>query len=131
MQMVDQESRRMIWEREELGGLLEKLYRLKTDDKYGLYTLLSHYDTEILLYVMAKVNNEKIKRMISNYFTNLKSTKVMLSGKDLKGMGVKPGPIYKEIFDSLLRARLDNSIRTKDDEAGFVKEMFASHMRRQ
>jgi tRNA nucleotidyltransferase (CCA-adding enzyme) len=128
MQMMDQESRRMIWEREELGGLLEKLYRLRTDDKYGLYTLLSHYDTEILLYMMAKVNNEKIKRMISNYFTKLKSTKVMLSGKDLKGMGVKPGPIYKEIFDSLLKARLNNSVRTKDEEAGFVKEMFASHM---
>jgi tRNA nucleotidyltransferase (CCA-adding enzyme) len=130
MQMVDQESRRMIWEREELGGLLEKLYRLKSDDKYGLYTLLSHYDTEILLYMMAKVNNEKIKRMISNYFTKLKSTKVLLRGKDLKGMGVKPGPIYKEIFDSLLRARLNNSIRTKDEEAGFVKKMFASHMGR-
>ena len=128
MQMMDQESRRMIREREELGGLLEKLYRLRTDDKYGLYTLLSHYDTEILLYMMAKVNNEKIKRMISNYFTKLKSTKVMLSGKDLKGMGVKPGPIYKEIFDSLLKARLNNSVRTKDEEAGFVKEMFANHM---
>jgi tRNA nucleotidyltransferase (CCA-adding enzyme) len=128
MQMVDQESRRMIWEREELGEFLEKLYRLKTEDKYGLYTLLSHYDTEILLYMMARVNNEKIKRMISNYFTKLKNTKIMLSGKDLKGMGVKPGPIYKEIFDSLLKARLNNLIRTKDDEAGFVKEMFENHL---
>jgi tRNA nucleotidyltransferase (CCA-adding enzyme) len=130
MQMVDQESRRMIWEREELGEFLEKLYRLKTEDKYGLYTLLSHYDTEILLYMMARVNNEKIKRMISNYFTKLKNTKIMLSGKDLKGMGVKPGPIYKEIFDSLLKARLNNLIRTKDDEAGFVKEMFENHLER-
>jgi tRNA nucleotidyltransferase (CCA-adding enzyme) len=80
--------------------------------------------------MMARVNNEKIKRMISNYFTKLKNTKIMLSGKDLKGMGVKPGPIYKEIFDSLLKARLNNLIRTKDDEAGFVKEMFENHLER-
>jgi tRNA nucleotidyltransferase (CCA-adding enzyme) len=128
MQMVDQESREMIRQREKMGGLLEKLYRMRADDNYELYTLLSHYDTESLLYIMARVNTEKIKRMISNYFTKLKGTKVMLRGKDLKGMGVKPGPVYKEIFDSLLKARLNNSIRTKEEEAGLVKEMFGSHM---
>jgi tRNA nucleotidyltransferase (CCA-adding enzyme) len=52
----------------------------------------------------------------------------MLRGKDLKGMGVMPGPVYKEIFDSLLKARLNNLIRTKEEEAGLVKEMFGSHM---
>ena len=128
MQMVDHESREMIRQRERMGGLLEKLYRLKTDDNYELYTLLSHYDTEILLYMMARVNTEKIKRLISNYFTKLKGTKVMLRGKDLKDMGVKPGPVYKEIFDSLLKARLNNVIRTKEEEAGLVKEMFGRHM---
>ena len=49
MQMVDQESRAMIRQREKMGGLLEKLYRLRADDNYELYTLLFHYDTEILL----------------------------------------------------------------------------------
>ena len=128
MQMVDQESRKMIWDREEMGGVLEKLYRLKVDDNYEIYTLLSHYDTEILLFMMARLNIEKTKRMISNYFTKLKGTRVMLKGKDLKHMGVKPGPIYREIFDGLLKARLNNLISTKDEEAGFVKEMFGSHM---
>ncbi len=128
MQMVDQESSEMIRARGKMGGVLEKLYRMRADDNYELYTLLCHYDTEILLYMMARVNTEKIKRMISNYFTKLKGTKVMLKGKDLKGMGVKPGPVYKEIFDTLLKARLNNSIRTKEEEAGLVKEMFGSHM---
>ncbi len=130
MQMVDQESRRMISEREEVGGLLERLHRLNTNDNYEIYTLLCHYDTEILLYLMAKANSEKIKRMISNYFTKLKGTKVILRGKDLKGMGFKPGPLYKEIFESLLKARLNNLVGTKDDEIGFVNETFGSHMGR-
>jgi tRNA nucleotidyltransferase (CCA-adding enzyme) len=128
MQMVDQESRKMISEREEAGGVLEKLYKFNSDDNYKLYILICHYDTEILLYMMAKAHNERIKRMISNYFTKLKGTKVMLKGKDLKGMGFKPGPLYKEIFDSLLKARLNNLISTKDEEAGFVKEMFGRHI---
>ena len=128
MQMVDHESRRMIMQREEMGGMLEKLYRLSPEDNYGLYTLLRHYDTEILLYMMAKVNNEKIKRMISHYFTKLKGTKIVLKGKDLKKMGFKPGPVYKEIFDSLLKAKLNNLVGTKDEEAGFVKERYGTHM---
>jgi tRNA nucleotidyltransferase (CCA-adding enzyme) len=128
MQMVDQKSRKMIWDRGEMGGVLEKLYRLEVDDNYEIYTLLSHYDTEILLYMMARLNIEKTKRMISNYFTKLKGTRVMLKGKDLKHMGVKPGPIYREIFDGLLKARLNNLISTKDEEAVFVKEMFGSHL---
>jgi tRNA nucleotidyltransferase (CCA-adding enzyme) len=126
--MVDQKSRKMIWDRGEMGGVLEKLYRLEVDDNYEIYTLLSHYDTEILLYMMARLNIEKTKRMISNYFTKLKGTRVMLKGKDLKHMGVKPGPIYREIFDGLLKARLNNLISTKDEEAVFVKEMFGSHL---
>ena len=128
MQMLDQESRKMISEREEAGVVLEKLYKISSDNNYELYTLLCHYDTEILLYMMAKAHNEKIKRMISNYFTKLRGTKVMLKGKDLKGMGFKPGPLYKEIFDSLLKARLSNLISTKDEESGFVKEMFGRHI---
>ena len=77
--------------------------------------------------MMAKANNEKTKRLISNYFTRLKGTKIMLQGKDLKGMGIKPGPLYKEIFNSLLKAKLDNLISTRDDEVRFVKETFGRH----
>ena len=130
MQMVDQESRRMVSEREAVGGLLERLHRLNANENYEIYTLLYHYDTEVLLYLMAKANSERIKRMISNYFTKLKGTKVILRGKDLKGMGFKPGPLYKEIFESLLKARLNKLVGTKEDEVGFVKETFGSHMGR-
>ena len=64
-------------------------------------------------------NPEKIKRMISTYFTKLKGTKVKLKGKDLKDMGFQPGLLYKEIFNSLMEARLNNFVSTKKDEIRF------------
>ena len=128
MQMEDLESRKMISQRLKVNSALEKLNRLKGDKNYELYTLLSQYDTDVLLYMMAKINKENIKRLISNYFTKLKGTKVMLNGKDLKGMGFQPGPLYKEIFDSLLEARLTSLISTKKDEVRFVKETFDRHL---
>lgn len=124
MQMFDQESQRLISQRLGVNETLDNLFKLTGNDNYALYTLLSHYDTEILLYMLARANSEKIKRLISNYFTKLRDTKVLLSGKDLKGMGFRPGPIYRDIFTSILEARLNQRVNTKQDEVDFVTQQF-------
>ena len=72
--------------------------------------------------MMAKVTNKRIKQLISNYFIKLKGTKTQLRVKDLVDMGLKPGPIFKEIFDHLLEARLNNLVKTKEDEIKFVRD---------
>ncbi|MFC1535313.1 CBS domain-containing protein [Thermodesulfobacteriota bacterium] len=128
MQMNDLESRDMIVQRLDVNKVLDKLYGLTGDNHYRVYTLLSQYDTEILLFMMAKVNNEKIKRLISNYFTKLKGAKVKLKGRDLKKMGFKPGPLYKEILSNLLEARLHGRVNTKEEEIMLVKEKFEGHL---
>ncbi len=118
--MVDIKSRKMLSQREKMGRMLNDLINF-SGDNYQLYTMLSSYDTESLLYMMASANSEKIKRLISRYFTKLKGTSIQLGGKDLKAMGFKPGPIYKKIFDRLLEARLNNRIKTKEEEVSFVE----------
>ncbi|MBW1803434.1 MAG: CBS domain-containing protein, partial [Deltaproteobacteria bacterium] len=128
LQMVDMENRRMIAQRQHVNAVLDRLYRTNENDHYELYTLLSQYDTEILLYILARANNEKIRKLISHYFTKLKGTETLLKGRDLKDMGLKPGPIYKDIFDSLLEARLNKAISTKRDEIRYVKDRFGDHM---
>jgi tRNA nucleotidyltransferase (CCA-adding enzyme) len=126
LQMGDLDSRRMFSQKLEVNSVLDKLFRFQGHDNYELYTLLSQYDTEILLYMMAKSRNEKTKRLISIYFTRLKGTAVRLKGRDLKLMGFKPGPIYKKILDSLLRARLNNLVSSREDEVRFVTESYGS-----
>jgi tRNA nucleotidyltransferase (CCA-adding enzyme) len=121
--MVDLDSREMLSQRKNAKGLLNTLYKFDGDN-YQLYTSLAPYDTETLLYLMAKANNEKLKRLISNYFTRLKGTKIQLKGKDLISMGIKPGPVFKEIFESLMELRLNNRVKTKEDEVKFVEGRF-------
>jgi len=128
LQMVDIESQRMIAQRQHVNAVLDRLYRINGNDHYDLYTLLSQYDTEILLYILARANNERIKKWISHYFTKLKGTKTLLKGRDLKNMGFKPGPVYKDILDSLLEARLNNAISTKRDEIRYVKDRFGDRL---
>jgi tRNA nucleotidyltransferase (CCA-adding enzyme) len=73
---------------------------------------------------MAQAANKRIKRLISNYFIKLKGTKIQLRGRDLVSMGFKPGPIFREIFEHLLEARLNNLVKTKEDELKFVRDKF-------
>jgi len=75
---------------------------------------------------MAKVNHEKIKRLISAYFTKLKGIKIQLTGKDLLEMGLTPGPSFSSIFDRLLAAKLNNMVKTREDEIDFIEKNYLS-----
>ena len=85
-----------------------------------LYRRLCSFRTEILLYMMASTAAEAIRRAISNYFTRLRSVATVLKGNDLKEMGIQPGPVYRKILDSLLDARLNGQVKTREDEVRFV-----------
>ena len=85
-----------------------------------LYRKLHPFRTEVLLYMMASTTRERVRRAISHYFTRLRSTATLLKGNDLKKMGFEPGPVYREILDSLLDARLNGHIKTREDEVRFV-----------
>jgi tRNA nucleotidyltransferase (CCA-adding enzyme) len=124
LQMGDGQGRRMITQRLGVGAVLDQLYKFQEKSNYALYKLLSQYDTEILLYMMARANNRTIKRLVSHYFTKLKGTRRLLKGKDLKAMGFPPGPLFKEVLEALLEARLNNEVVTREDEAAFAVARF-------
>jgi tRNA nucleotidyltransferase (CCA-adding enzyme) len=126
LQMGDGQGRRMITQRLAVGAVLDQLYKFQEKSNYALYKLLSQYDTEILLYMMARANNRTIKRLVSHYFTKLKGTRRFLKGKDLKAMGFPPGPLFKEVLEALLEARLNNEVTTREDEAAFAVARFGN-----
>ncbi|MBW1787873.1 MAG: CBS domain-containing protein [Deltaproteobacteria bacterium] len=123
--MTDLDSRKMLSQRRGLRDFMDGLYRFKGSN-YQLYTILSPYDTETLLYVMALSNNENMKRLISSYFMHVKGAEILVTGKDLVAMGFQPGPLFKEIFERLLEARLNDRVKTKQDEIRIVEELRSS-----
>ena len=86
-----------------------------------IYTLFKPLPVEVLLYMMAKAEEKEVQKAISLFFTQLNAMKVSLRGKDLKDLGIKPGPLYREILDALLLCRLEGRIKTKEDEMKYVK----------
>ncbi|MGQ9921623.1 MAG: hypothetical protein ACUVRZ_09895, partial [Desulfobacca sp.] len=90
-----------------------------------IYYLLHELSTEFLLYMMAKTRQESTKRAISLYFTQLKNTRPLLTGKDLQQLGYEAGPRYRFMLQKLLEAHLDGLVRTKEEEIAFLREHFA------
>lgn len=105
--------------------LMDTLFRFDGTD-YELYALLRTHDTEMLLYLMAKAKNERMKRLISHFFTQLKGKKIRMNGDDLLKIGFKPGPLFKKIFERLLEARLNRLTQKKEDEIALVKREFGN-----
>jgi tRNA nucleotidyltransferase (CCA-adding enzyme) len=119
-------NRRRIEEtrRDSQDGLMDLKQRVggkKRLRRSQVYTILDPLCTEAKLFMMAKTEDEKVKREISLYFTSLKHVGTSLTGRDLIAMGFKPGPLFREIMHDLLMARLDQKIRSKEDEISFVR----------
>ena len=50
----------------------------------------------------------------------------LLTGDDLKRLGLPPGPAYKRLLDVLRDAQLDKLVHTQADATEFVKQLFRS-----
>ena len=98
---------------------LERSRKLKNSH---LYNKLVGFRIELILYMMAATRKETVKRAISQYITALRYIRISLRGKDIKQMGLTPGPIYREVLHSVLEAKLDGKLKTKTDEVQFVKQ---------
>ena len=89
-----------------------------------VFSWFQSLSTEVLLYAMARSNNEQVQRCISNYFTQLRSVQIHLNGNDIKELGIPPGPVYKEILQRLLYARLDGELVNREDELNYVRRHY-------
>jgi tRNA nucleotidyltransferase (CCA-adding enzyme) len=86
-----------------------------------LYRELSGFRTELILYMMAITKNNRVKKSISHYFTRLRRVTVSLKGKDLRQMGIEPGPIYRDILQAALDAKLNGELKSRTDELDFAR----------
>ncbi|OGR93374.1 MAG: hypothetical protein A2992_06215 [Elusimicrobia bacterium RIFCSPLOWO2_01_FULL_59_12] len=47
-----------------------------------------------------------------------------LSGRDIRDLGYKPGPLFTRIFDALRQARWEGKLRTREEEIRFLTQTF-------
>ncbi|OKH24912.1 poly(A) polymerase [Hydrococcus rivularis NIES-593] len=115
---------------------LERLEQLKTierevnsalpkcDRPSEVVNLLRQYKLASLILVAIR-SSINIRRTIWHYLARWSQVRSPLDGNDLKAMGYKPGPQYREILDELLAATLDGKIGTREEAERFLQDLKA------
>ena len=88
-----------------------------------IYNILrSHKPLSLIL--LAARSDKQIRSILWQYITKLSQTKPILTGNDLKTLGYKPGPLYKQILDNVMAATLDGKIYDRPSAEKYVMENY-------
>ncbi len=103
--------------------LLRQLGKRPVPKPAQIYRTLCDLPDEALIFLMAKSQSESVKRQISAFLTTYQRIHPLLNGTDLKAMGFKPGPQFRNILEKLLDARLNGEVNTVSEERDFVRKL--------
>jgi len=76
--------------------------------------------------MMAKTNREEVQRAISYYFHRYRYVKPEIGGKDLKALGIPPGPLYTKILTAVRDAKVNGDVKSREDEIRMAQAMAAA-----
>ena len=136
----DKKSSEEICERLELAPRHQKFFvkeRLFAEDRLNhlhqnmpntfsdIYRQLKDLKIELILYIMAITTHTQLIKMISYYVTDLRNTKLSVSGKDIATLGLAPSPVYGKILSAVMDAKLNGRIESYDQELDLLKKYVA------
>ncbi len=120
-------SRMFVKERLAAETLINRWHRDPPETNSRIYQMLSEYQLELILYMMAVTERESIKKQISFFVTDLRHVKLCVGGKDLKAMGLRPSPVYGEILNAVLEAKLNGEVQTREEELQLLRTYAARY----
>lgn len=88
-----------------------------------IFSLLEPLSYEVILAVRAKSANPNLRRHTGDFFEVYNGMRIMVSGEDLRGFGIVPGPAYRRIFGRVLNARLEGKVKTREEELSLIRKL--------
>lgn len=99
----------------EVKEMLEMKLPVSNIEVYNAYS--NKNDISLRIYYL--ISQEKT---LQRFLTALKQIKVLITGKELIELGFIPSPYFNELFEKVLKEKLDGNLQTKEDELEFVKQ---------
>lgn len=88
-----------------------------------IYRRLSLYQAEIILILLSRLTSRRAQDRIRQYLLTWRETKTEIGGKELKKLGIKPGPRFKEVLEAILFAKLDGRVKTREEELQLARAL--------
>jgi len=87
----------------------------------GIYAILHGYSAPAITANSLATESSATRQHIQLFLDKLRYVKPILTGNDLKEMGIAFGPHIKEMLQRLHEARLDGKATSKEDEERLVE----------
>ncbi len=88
-----------------------------------IFFMLEPLSYETIILLKSASQNKYLKRYITDFLEIYNGMRLYVSGNDLHGLGVLPGPRYQKIFAKVLEAKLNGKVRTLQGELGLIREL--------
>jgi tRNA nucleotidyltransferase (CCA-adding enzyme) len=108
----------------EVAQLRDALSPLQVEDvrPSDVVRLLEPHSGPAILATWVAADSRRVREHLSNYWRSYRHIRPTLTGNDLKGLGLRPGPLFGRILGRLRDARLDGEISTVEQEWQMVRE---------
>jgi len=94
----------------------------------SIYKVLHSLPLEFLLFMMVKYRKTYLEKYIGLFITKLSNVKLRINGDKLMELGFKPGPVFRDILNSILNAKLNGEVKdTLDDEIKYVSRCWKTN----
>jgi len=85
---------------------------------------MANWPLPALLSIPGFHSSEEAESRIMDYLCHWRHIRTAMGGDDLKQMGIPPGPVYQQILDRVLVARLDGLVDAKEDELTLARRLW-------
>lgn len=108
---------------DELRALLQALPAL--DRPGDIVARLETLSSPLLAAGWLLAEDEDVKGKLYRYWTAWRHVQPLLTGGDLKALGLAPGPLFRQILDTARIARLNGEIETREAELALAHSLAA------
>lgn len=95
---------------------------LNTESMQEVYQVLKPLNIETVVLMMI-FSRKAQRQLISLYLTKFKDLKPLITGNDLRELGIPEGPIYRKIFELVLNEKINGRLLSKEEEIEYVKSV--------
>ncbi|NPA51772.1 MAG: CBS domain-containing protein [Aquificae bacterium] len=88
-----------------------------------LYSLIKTIKRDVLIFLSA-VSEIEISQRIIEILKKEQEKKFIISGKDLKDLGLEPSPLFKDIIEDVFKKFLDDEIKNKKEALDYIKSKY-------
>ncbi|MFC1668063.1 CBS domain-containing protein [Chlamydiota bacterium] len=106
-----------------------RIDQLKNMRPSQIVHFLDEMPLEIILFILSKVDDSLCREKIIAYLTEYRFILCTLTGNILKKMGLKQGPVYATIIQTIRSKKLDGVIATAEEEIAMAKTLVARSKR--